>query len=336
MRRYFLSKILLIPQILLISLVFSITFLVYADSNYSKVYIFGDSLSDTGNLGSIIGGIPSPYVNNRISNGPIAVDTLSSELGDTADASLHLIGLNAGHNYSVAGAKASTNEVIDLNTQILSFQANHASIAPSDALYVVFIGGNDIRAAVSQPDDVIANTILQTANDNVKNAIVFLKNMGARKFLVINAPNIALLPETRLIASAIQSPTFLERATQLSKRYNKLLHKTVDEMEDDDKSKITEFNLFKLFEKSIENASKLGITNTTEACFRSRIPDFHPDCNFGLNAGQFYFFDEIHPTTQVHTLFGEAFVKAITKDDDDYSDDEKENENDEDKDKVHF
>lgn len=329
MRRYSFSKI------LLISLVFCITFLAQADSTYSKVYIFGDSLSDTGNLGSIVGGIPSPYVNNRISNGPIAADTLAEKLGGSADASLHLIGLNAGHNYSVAGAKASTNEVIDLNTQILSFQANHASIAPSDALYVVFIGGNDIRAAVSEPDDVIANTILQTANDNVKNAIIFLKNMGARSFLVINAPNIALLPETRLIAAATQSPTFIERATQLSKRYNKLLHNTVHELEDHNKSKITEFNLFKLFEKSIENASKLGITNTTEACFRSRIPDFHPDCNFGLNAGQFYFFDEIHPTTQVHTLFGEAFVKVITKDDDN-DEDKKENENEEDKDKVYF
>lgn len=310
MRSYILSKIIFIP------LVFCISLFAQADTSFSKVYVFGDSLSDTGNLGSVVGGIPAPYFNNRISNGPIAVDTLSTALGDTADASLHLLGLNAGHNYSVAGAKASSNETIDLNVQILSFQANHASVAPSDALYVIFIGGNDIRAAAGEFDDGIANSILQTANDNIKNAILTLSRMGAKSFLVINAPNIALLPETQLIATAINSPSYLDRAAFLSKTYNKILHNTVETFDDNENEiEITEFNLAKLFSKTIKNASKIGITNTTEACFRSRIPDFHPDCNFGLNADKFYFFDEIHPTTQIHTLFGKAFVKSINDDD---------------------
>lgn len=319
MHRYTLLKILLIPFL------FCIAFLAYADNSYNKVYIFGDSLSDTGNLGSVIGGIPDPYFKNRISNGPVAVETLAAKFGDTANASLHLLGLNAGHNYSVAGAKASTNEAIDLNTQILSFQANHASIAPSDALYVIFIGGNDIRYAAGEFDDVIANSILQIANNNVKNAITLLKQMGARSFLVVNAPNIALLPETRLIASAINNPAYLKRAALLSRKYNVILHDIVDNLEDDE-TEITEFNLFKLFAKTIKKASKLGITNTTEACFRSRIPDFHPDCNFGLNADHFYFFDEIHPTTQIHTLFGKAFAKSVIDDDHDEKDDDDENE----------
>ena len=77
-----------------------------AASDISQLVIFGDSLSDTGNLGSVIGGIPAPYFNNRISNGPVAVETLSAKFNDTANASLHLLGLNAGHNYAVAGAKA--------------------------------------------------------------------------------------------------------------------------------------------------------------------------------------------------------------------------------------
>jgi len=44
------------------------------------------------------------------------------------------------------------------------------------------------------------------------------------------------------------------------------------------------------------------------------MPDFHPYCNYGLNADQFIFFDEIHPTKRVHTMFGEAFIKAISND----------------------
>jgi len=321
MRNYSLSKFLLVPLLLCIS------FLAYADSTYSKVYIFGDSLSDTGNLGSVVGGIPEPYFNNRISNGPVAVDTLTAKLGDTADASLHLLGLNAGHNYSVAGAKASTNEPIDLNTQILSFQANHASIAPKDALYVIFIGGNDVRAALFQPDDVISNLIIETANNNVKDAINMLKRMGARSFLVINVPNIGLIPETRLIATATNNPAFLNRATELTKKYNKILHNILDGFEDESGAEISinEFNLFKFFGKIVEKASKLGFTNTTEACFRSRIPDFHPDCNYGLNADQFVFFDEIHPTKRIHTILGDAFFKTVNDDDEEEKEDDDEN-----------
>lgn len=314
--RNYLSKLILIPLLLCISS------LAYADSTYSKVYIFGDSLSDTGNLGSVVGGIPAPYYNNRISNGPIAADTLTAKLGDTADASLHLLGLNAGHNYSVAGAKASTNEPIDLGTQILSFQANHASIAPKDALYVIFIGGNDVRAALFQNNDDVANSIIDTANNNIKNAIIMLKTMGARSFLVINVPDIGLIPETRLVAIATNNSAHINRATELTKKYNETLHKIVDDFDDENQSKIniTEFDLFKLFGKIVRKANKFGFINNTEACFRSRIPDFHPDCNFGLNADQFVFFDEIHPTKRVHAMFGNAFYDAISNDDDDDND----------------
>lgn len=310
MHNYPLSKLFLIPLLLCLS------FLTHADNTYSNIYIFGDSLSDTGNLGSVIGGIPAPYYENRISNGPVGVETLTAKFGYTADASLHLLGLNAGNNYSVAGAKASTNEAIDLNTQILSFQANHASIAPKDALYVIYIGGNDVRAALFEADPTISNSIIKTANKNVKNAIVMLKRMGARSFLVINVPNIGLIPETRLIAIATNNPDFINHATELTIKYNKTLHHMIDELEDDNEHehtfKIKEFSLFKLFDMIVEKSIYLGFTNNSEACFRSRIPDFHPDCNYGLNADQFIFFDEIHPTKRVHTMFGEAFIKAIS------------------------
>lgn len=47
-------------NLFLIFLLFSLSFLTHADNKYNKVYIFGDSLSDTGNLASIVGGIPAP------------------------------------------------------------------------------------------------------------------------------------------------------------------------------------------------------------------------------------------------------------------------------------
>lgn len=296
---------------LLLTLLLSFSFLTHAEITYSNVFIFGDSLSDTGNLGSVIGGIPAPYYNNRITNGPVAVDLLTEKIGLNANASLHLLGLNAGDNYSVAGANASGDEPIDLDTQILAFQASHGFTAPANALYVIFIGGNDVRAALYEPDDVIAKAIIKTAIGKVKNAINILAQMGAHSFLMINVPNIASIPETRLVATATSNPALIKRAAKFTKRYNKKLHKLTKKIEHKNNIKIAEFDLRKFFASIFENATVTGFTNTTDACFSSMTFTFHPDCNYGLNADQFIFFDEIHPTKRVHAIFGEAFYNAL-------------------------
>jgi len=51
-----------------------------ADSSYTQVYVFGDSLSDTGNLASVTGDFPSsPFYMNRVSNGAVAVEILANK-----------------------------------------------------------------------------------------------------------------------------------------------------------------------------------------------------------------------------------------------------------------
>lgn len=286
-----------------------------ADTTFSQVYVFGDSLSDTGNLASVIGDFPAPYYMNRVSNGPVAVETLAAQLGHAAEASLHLIGTEQGSNYAVAGANAFGNDAIDLNTQIISFQANHGFVAPSDALYVILIGGNDIRSARDSLDWTTAQAIVQNAALEVRQAIESLSLSGARSFMLINSPNIALLPETQLIASVTANPRLVKHARKLSNLYRVKLHAIAEQLEDDRNIKITEFDLFKFFNKLVKKAERYGFSNATEACFSPDIYPttlFHPDCDFD----QFIFFDEIHPTARTHALVGEAFYKALNEDDD--------------------
>ena len=305
MRNYTRFKFILIPLLLCVS------FLANAGNSYSKVYIFGDSLSDTGNLASVQGDFPAPYYQNRASNGPVAVETLAAKLGDTAAASLHLLGLNEGHNYAVAGATASGSEIIDLDTQIQAFQANYEYSAPKDALYVIFFGGNDVRAALYEPDLIIAEQILITAKKKIRNAIRNLRQIGARSFLIINSPNIARIPETRIMSVALNNPDLINRANRLSKHFNRKLHRLVERLKEQDNIQIQEFDLFSLFDKVVEQISTLGFINNTDACFSTITESFHPDCEYGLNVDKFIFFDEIHPTSRVHTMFGEAFYKKL-------------------------
>ena len=295
-----------------------------ADTSFSRVYVFGDSLSDTGNFGTFVGGLPFPFFMNRISNGPVAIETLAARLGLTADASLHVLGLDAGTNYAVAGANAIGNEAEDLSAQILGFQINHGFVAPSDALYVVFIGGNDVRSARSVASSAEAKLIVQAAANEVRQAIETLAQAGAHSFLLVNAANVGAIPETRLIADAINDPKLIKRTRKLSNLYRKKLHKIAEDLGDVDEYyngdenelNIVEFDLFKFFNKLLKKSDKLGFTNITDPCFSPRTLSFHPDCNLGANFDQFIFFDEIHLTARAHALVGEALFEALQDDDD--------------------
>ncbi len=283
-----------------------------ADISFSRVFVFGDSLSDTGNFASVVGDLPPPYFMNRITNGPVAVETLAERLGLTAQASLHMILPAAGSNYAVAGARASGIQPIDLGTQIISFQANHI-VAPADALYVIFIGGNDIRDARSETDWVLARSMIKAAATEVRNAIKNLSHIGAHSFLLVNSPNLGLMPETRLIATATNNPGLIERTRQLSKLYQHELHKTAWHLENAHGINIIEFDLFNFFNNLVEQPSHYGFSNATDACFNPASFTFHPDCNFGSNFDQFIFFDDIHPTARVHALVGDALYEAVNK-----------------------
>jgi phospholipase/lecithinase/hemolysin len=80
-----------------------------AQASFSAEYVFGDSLSDNGNLASVEGAFPDPpSFDNGFTNGPVAVQLLAQSLGLSANASLWLTGPPAGTNYAVGGATAAT------------------------------------------------------------------------------------------------------------------------------------------------------------------------------------------------------------------------------------
>jgi phospholipase/lecithinase/hemolysin len=78
-----------------------------AQASFSAEFVFGDSLSDNGNLAVLTGPFASPpSFDNSFTNGPVAVQLLAQSLGLSANASLWLAGpsVPAGTNYAVGGA----------------------------------------------------------------------------------------------------------------------------------------------------------------------------------------------------------------------------------------
>jgi len=124
-----------------------------AAPSFREIVVFGDSLSDTGNLASLpeFGFLNIPPFDRGFSNGPRAVEVLANSIGLDVDPSLHLVGPPVGTNFAVSGARARRINPIDLPAQIGTFLLNNSGTAPSDALYVVLIGGNDVRDARDEP-----------------------------------------------------------------------------------------------------------------------------------------------------------------------------------------
>jgi len=123
---------------------------------YSNIYVFGDSLSDTGNVSVLTGGaVPgAPYFQGRASNGPLYDDVLAAGLGLTLTPSrqdLNHDGIDDGNNFAYGGARTRTYpfpfDGHSLLGQLQEFESR-GPVADPNALYVVFGGANNIQDAL--------------------------------------------------------------------------------------------------------------------------------------------------------------------------------------------
>ncbi|MFV1984482.1 MAG: SGNH/GDSL hydrolase family protein [Thiohalomonadales bacterium] len=284
---------------------------IWADKSYSDIFIFGDSLSDTGNYASIAGDLPDPpYFNNRITNGLTAVDVIAKSLNLNAKASLYLLGLSSGGNYAVNGARAAGEETNDFSAQIMAFLANKNGSAPSDALYVVFIGSNDVFDASIIPDNTIANLYVDNAVFIEQQQIQLLINAGVKHLLVINVVDISNTPAITFLAKVTQKPQLIKHANYLAKRYNKKLKHVLKEISHNNEIELVRFDLFKAFNHLLDHAPEAGFTNITNACFSSATLSYYPGCNYA-KFSKYIFFDEIHPTARVHKIIGNLVVDQL-------------------------
>ena len=313
-----------LSSILFLVFIFSIPSFAVAKT-YSDLYVFGDSLSDMGNASAVVGDLPRPpYFDNRLTNGRVAVEALAHKLGLQIKPSLHLLGVEQGTNYAVAGATASELEIGNLITQIGAFLQFNPGSAPGDALYVVFIGGNDVRKARSElnpidPTDLAsAHAVLDAAVLNISVAVQTLISAGARHIVVVNSPNIGAIPETIIAAEHFGLPWLPDVTEGLTVYFNTILAGAIEQIAVLGGVDIGQYDLFSVFNNLIVNANFLEIANTTDACYltfgNNFLPVLNPICvdaEFNPDPNSFFFIDEIHPTKKVHKAIGKSIADLI-------------------------
>jgi phospholipase/lecithinase/hemolysin len=281
-----------------------------ASSSYGRIYAFGDSLSDAGNVFTASGGVlPDPFIysDGRFTNGRVWVQDLARDLSLPAVKP----SLNGGTDFAYGGAEAGQEPLhtllpIDLPGQLAQFlvQDPHPS---ANALYTLSIGGNDVIDAIGAYAGNPAASLsdVQTAVSDETSFIAGLAADGARNFAILNVPDLGKTPE-----EAGDSAT----ATYLSSVYNQELASSLGSLGAADHLSIHLLDAFGLIDQAVAHPSEFGLTNVTTPVWTG---NFYNPLSGTLNAvghaaqDKFLFFDHLHPTETGHLALASLAMAAL-------------------------
>lgn len=256
---------------------------------FSYVAVFGDSLSDNGNLYAAIGYPPPPYYNGRMSNGPVAVEDLAARLSSPL-ADYAWIGATTGIGNVVDGGTATSYGAFGLPGMLTSF----AGVAPSlpnksSALFVLWGGPNDVLSDLSDPSllpGAIANAVT-----NISDMALLLEAAGAQHILVPDMPDLGLTP--RLLA---EGPAASAEGTEVTDLFNALLAASLP-------PGVKLFDTAGFLRSVASNPAAYGFTDVTDACFNGVTVCADPN--------QYLFWDDIHPTAAADLFLSAEFAASV-------------------------
>jgi phospholipase/lecithinase/hemolysin len=290
-----------------------------AQSRFSGIVVFGTSLSDPGNAFALLGdaGTPpdftlnallvpaSPYAKggHHFSNGATWIEQFAAAQGLSRSVQPAFLDPNAS-NYAVGAARAYEDGVnVNLTRQVDTFLERSRTVASVQELYVIEMGGNDIRDAFSvYASGGDGGPILAQAIASIAANIQRLYAAGARDFLVWAAPDISLTPAIRSLPPVAQS-----LAATLTQVFNVNLAATLAQLSAGlPGSNFARLDAYGLLHAIVASPDSFQLENVTSACITPNAAPF--TCR---SADTFLFWDGIHPTTAGHAILAAEAAKAV-------------------------
>ncbi len=289
-------------------------FITTGNESISQIYAFGDSYSDEGlsleiSTAAVEAGVPDSFIlpadpelelydeEGRWTNGLTAVEVLAKNL----DVDLT--------NYAVGGAKSGDGNYYSwldsfqntgVSGQVEQFSADLAGQpADPDALYFIFASANDF---FEFSDFGLPGTIEDLANqtvDNIKQKISNIAALGAEEFFIVNSSDLGILPGTIEFEQAEDAALFTEEV-------NSLLPQELVTLEEELGVDIVLYDHEAISDEIRANPEEYGLTNIDDPY----QPVFPVETPSG-NPAEYYFWDEYHPTAQVHQIIGEDMVDFV-------------------------
>jgi phospholipase/lecithinase/hemolysin len=247
-----------------------------------RLYVFGDSYSDTG----------AGYVDG---NGPTAVAYLAERLGFALTPSNTPDAAGKSLNFAVSGAgtgSGSGHKVKDallglgMRDQVEDFAARVRSGAikfqPESTLFFIAGGLNDKRLAT------------ETTVENLKTEVRTLYSLGGRRFLIATLPT--AIPAFRAVGERLD-PALARIPDELAAE---LPHASLG---------LSQWGAF--FDDVMRNPAKYGIENTTGKCAGRAI--FDEDTHPCAKPASYFYYHAGHPSTAVHKIVGDKLYEEVSR-----------------------
>jgi phospholipase/lecithinase/hemolysin len=280
---------------------------------FERLVVFGTSLSDAGNFFALTKSqstppdwgvdqflIPSaPYARggHHFSNGPTWIEQFARQARVKAV------------NYAVGGARARNDgSAVHLSEQVARFLEESAGGAPADALYVIEMGGNDIRDALAAGGGAAGAAILGGALEAISINIMQLYVQGARHFLVWNAPDLGRTPAVIMLDQMM--PGAALGAGLLTQAFNGNLDQMLTQLAGGlPGARFERFDAYAKLNTVLMHPRLFGLRDVDSACIMPNDPPFacgRPD--------EFLFWDGIHPTRAAHGILAEEAARVLAAD----------------------
>ncbi|WP_242154930.1 SGNH/GDSL hydrolase family protein [Sphingomonas sp. BAUL-RG-20F-R05-02] len=272
-------------------------------ASYDRLYVFGDSLVDSGNAATQVpGSAPS---SGRFTNGLNFADDLSLALGF----GLSTAYLQGGTNYAVGGSTVATfypNQVPpDLGYQISGYYepSTTGAVSPparrtaidTNSLVLVTAGGNDIRDYGRPGAPSISDTVSAFQTDLTR-----LVTDGARNIIVVGLPDVGQIP-------SVYGTARQDSATQASAYLNLQYAAIVGGIQQTlgASGSIRMFDLAGLQTTIQNHPTAYGLDPAL----------VHSSCvgtgGLANNCAGYLYYDGIHPTAYVHSLIADGIVASV-------------------------
>ena len=269
--------------------------------SYNRLVVFGDSLSDNGNLFAATGGAQPPapfYYQGRFSTGPVFTELLGFNAGRlTAGAPV-----SGSINLAFGGARTDLSaSPLGMRAQLATYQGLGGTFGPND-LVSVLGGANNIfqgltafsllpptNPAVGNPTGYMTPIALSAASD-INTIVGTVAQAGAGTILVTNLPKLSITPQFRT-SPAAPLADFTVGAFNTA-----LLTGLTATAAARPGTNIIMMDIYKIGDTIVANPGAFGLTNVTDACFNQTTLSV---CS---TPDTYFYLDGVHPTAKGHQI----------------------------------
>ncbi len=274
-------------------------------SKINTIYIFGDSLHDTGNLKRLTNGkIPSEaYFRGHFSNGPMYSEYLADIIAENTGKPVKV------NNYAIGGALTAyingyVSTALSLQAQI---ESKKFAFKETDLLILGGGSNNYVFCIDFKFPFIHLKRISKLVND-LRLCIDKVLEMGAKNVILFNMPDLFMAPVKHRLGFIFRRfimPAFSKSIVRANEK--------IEAFAKDLKNKgiqIKIFDIYGLLLDAFESPQKFGF-KYSDSCIIPGLGRYSGEVSKQRKHEDYLFWDYVHPTTKAHKLIALYLVNLL-------------------------